>query len=490
MENEKSTYEKKLEENIEKANGFLSGLFLKNPALILDYDINRKLLNYDGLFYYAITNKLLEKGVEVIDRITLEEEIKTINMFDRYEELGGYRSVTELMALVDVRNADLIVDNWNKWNLVQRYEEKGILNLEKTWSKIVAMNCSQVFAFVEYQANDSEISVVGDLVEESLDMTNDEISAILNGENMGINYGKHCPILNYLTMGIPVNYLTMVTSFTNGGKSSFTMNSIVIPIAEQQIGVTIVANEQLVIAYKLLLMTYVLTEKLNYWKLSRKKLKSGKWSEEDNKMVQKARKIIKEEYSPYIKFYKLFDYDMKKIGSIAKKVSKKGCKVLLYDTMKADTSEGDSTWLSLLNDSKELLQICNKNGLAGVVTFQLKIALKNKLSIIDESALSNGTQVAEVFEEMIGFRDVWDGEYSGQDNDLKPYRLKRDSHGKLTSEKEEIKIDRNDGHKYKIFFHFKTRNDDVGTQLLYRFDGYQNKWIELGYCTVTAKNRY
>ena len=43
---------------------------------------------------------------------------------------------------------------------------------------------------------------------------------------------------------------------------------------------------------------------------------------------------------------------------------------------------------------------------------------------------------------------------------------------------------------YKIFFHFKTRNDSVGTTVLYEFKGYQNKWNELGYCTVHGKNKF
>jgi hypothetical protein len=68
----------------------------------------------------------------------------------------------------------------------------------------------------------------------------------------------------------------MVTSYTNGGKSSYVTNNMIIPIAEQKIKTCIISNEQKSIVYKLLLLTYVLTEKLDYWNLTRKKLKSGK----------------------------------------------------------------------------------------------------------------------------------------------------------------------------------------------------------------------
>jgi hypothetical protein len=351
------------------------------------------------------------------------------------------------------------------------------------------MTSSQLVDFIEYQINDNDIEVCNDIQEETLDLTEQEITDIIQGLNMGINYGKHSHILNYLTMGLPKSDLTMVASYTNGGKSSFVTNNVIIPISEQKIKICIISNEQKSIVYKLLLLTYVLTEKLDYWNINRKKLKSGQWLDEDKKYIAKAREVIKNEYAPYIKFYKVYDYDMKKVNKIAKKFSKIGGEVLIYDTMKY-SGEDDSTWMSLLQDSKDLFQICSKNNLAGVVTFQLAIRTKNKVRIIDESLLSNGTQVAEVFSEMIGFRDIWDDEYDGGDADIKPYKYKKDANGKFTKEKEYFKITKDSTKKYKIFFHFKTRNDDVGTQILYEFQGYQNKWIEKGYCAVVGKNRY
>lgn len=483
-------FEDKLNEKLKKSEGLLCGLFLREPSLLLDYDINKKLLSSEALFYIGITDRLLTKGIEVIDEVSFAGEVADIpQLNDKYIEMGGYTTVKELSNIIDIKNADSIVDEWTKWNVIKTYKDKGILDIEKHWDKLLKMKSNQVIDYIEYQINDIDLNIASDIEMESLDLTDDEIKDIMSGLNMGINYGKHSHILNYLSMGLPKSELTMFTSYTNGGKSSFTMNNIVIPIAEQKIKVCIIANEQKSMVYKLLLQTYVLTERLDYWKLSRKKFKSGQWSEEDKKYIAKAREIIKNEYSPYIRFVKLYDYDMKKVNKIAKKESKRGCEVLLYDTMKY-SGEDESTWLSLINDSKELLQICSKNNLAGVVTFQLAIRTKNKARIIDESLLSNGTQVAEVFSEMFGFRDLWDDEYDGEDSDVKPYRLKKDANGKYTNEKEYFKINKDNTKKYKIFFHFKTRNDDVGTAILYEFQGYQNKWIEKGYCTVTGKNRY
>jgi hypothetical protein len=477
-----------LENKIRRAEGLLCGLILKQPEALDDYNINKKLLSAEALFYIGITERLLAKGLEVIDEVAFSDEVSSIpQLSEKYEVMGGYNTVREMANVINVNNGDAIFDEWTKWNLVKRYKEKGILDIDLHWDKLLKMNSSQVPDFIEYLINDTDIDVCTDIEFENLDLTDKEIADIKQGLNMGIQYGKHSPILNYLSMGLPKADLTMFSSFTNGGKSSFTMNNIIIPIAEQKKKVTIVANEQQCIVYKLLLQTYVLTEKLNYWSLTRKKFKGGKWSEEDDNKVAEARQLIAKDYSPYMTFVKLYDYDMKKVQKIAKKQVKRGCEVLVYDTMKY-SGEDDSAWMSLLQDSKAIFQICSKNNLAGVITFQLAPSLKNKLRTLDESALANGKQVAEVFSEMFAFRDIWDDEYEGEPFDIKPYKLKKDSNGKFTREKQTIPLDKTK--KYKIFFHFKTRNDEVGNAVLYEFIGHQNKWVEKGYCHPHQKNRF
>lgn len=477
----------RLKEKLSIAEGQLVGLILKDPNLINDYDINKKNLSEEGLFYIGIVNKLLEKGIEVVDEVSFVTEVNNVGLIELYEKHGGYNTIKELSSIINIKNADGIVDNWMKWLLVKKYSEKGILDINMHWDKLAAMNSGQVVAFIEYQQNDIDLNVCTDINMEDLNLTDEELDEIESGANLGINYGKHSPALNYMTMGLPKGDLSMFASYTNGGKSSYVMNNIVIPTAEQGIHSCIVANEQRSIIFKLLLQTYVLTERLDYWKIDRKKLKSGKWTDEDRKMIEKARKIIREEYAPYIQFIKLFTYDMSTVKKIVKKLSKRGLELLVYDTMKFN-GEDESTWMSLLNDSKDLFQICSKENIAGVVTFQLAPNGKNKIRCLDVDCLANGRQVAEVFSEMVAWRDIFEDEFEGESCDIKPYRLAKDKNGKFTNKHEKVVLDRNK--KYKIFFLFKTRNDEAGSALVYEFKGYQNKWIEVARCTPHQKNRY
>ena len=478
-------YREDLDKNLVKANGLLSGLCLKSLDTLTDYNINIKLLSEESKFYIGICNQLLKLGYEVVDEVGFTSVVENFGLKDTYEKYGGWQTVKNLKSIVDERNADSIVDTFNKWNLVKLYNDKGILDLEKHYKKVEKMNSNQVADYIEYQINDIDININTDLVVENLNFTDQEIQDILDGVDMGIQFGKHSPILNNLMLGLPLSDMTMFASYSGGGKSSYIMNNIIIPVAEQGIKVCIVSNEMKSKAYKLLLQTYVLTERLDYWKLTRKKFKAGQWTDEDKQMVEKARKIIKEEYAPYISFVKMYDYDMAKVSRIAKKEAKRGMKLLVYDTMKY-SGDGDNTWMSLIEDSKQLFQITSKLDIATVVSFQLSPATKNKIRILDETCLANAKQVKEVFSEMVGFRDLWSDEWAGEDCDIKPYKLVKGEDGKY--KQEPIVLDKNK--HYKIFFHFKSRNDQVGTALVYENQGYQNKWKEIGYCYPKDKNRW
>ena len=85
---------------------------------------------------------------------------------------------------------------------------------------------------------------------------------------------------------------------------------MIITLVEQGIKCCIISNEMKSDAFKLLLEVHVLTQRLDYWKVTRRKLKSGNLNDEELKMVKKARDIIVKEYNPYLVFVKLFDYNI------------------------------------------------------------------------------------------------------------------------------------------------------------------------------------
>ena len=187
-----------LKSNIEKAEGMLCGLVLKNPDTLLDYNINKMLLSENALFYIGLTNKLLEKGTNVIDEISFKNEVDLIGLTDKYETLGGWRTVKELMEIIDIRNSDSIIDNFNKWNIIKLYNDYGILNLEKHWNKLIMMTSIQIEDYMTALISDIGLknNINGAL--EVQDLTTGYKEAIEEWDKgLEVGYKLGFPILNY-----------------------------------------------------------------------------------------------------------------------------------------------------------------------------------------------------------------------------------------------------------------------------------------------------
>lgn len=479
-----------LDNKIKRAEGMLVGLVLKNPETLTDYTINKKLLSTEGIFYIGITERLLTKGVEVIDEVSFASEIESMPMLvEKYESMGGYKTVKELSAIVDTRNSDAIVEEWIKWNLVKKYQEKGILDVELHWDKLLKMNSSQLYSYLEYQLNDIDISTgCDDLNFEDLVLTDQELDDIIGGANIGLQFNGKSPILSGMSLGLPKSELNAICSYINEGKTSFAFANFVMPIVDNGHKTLIISTEQRSIVFKLMLITDVLTTKLNYWKISRKKLKSGKFTDEDLTMVKKAKEYINEHYKDSIIFLKMYDYNTEKVTKSIRKYAQKGVELVLYDVLKFGDSE-DQVWKSLIEDSKNLFQACSKFNVAGLVTLQLAMATKNRVRQIGMECVSMSKAVFEVMCECYFVRSVWQDELEEDSNTyLHPYRLKRDENNKFTNEREEIKLDKNKN--YKIVRLGKSRNDGTDKFVLYEVDFNFNKWKEVGLVTVSDKNKY
>lgn len=398
----------------------------------------------------------------------------------RYETVGGYRTVEELKGLVNVDNTEAYYDKIVKMNTLINLYDKGF-NVLQNISKFKNMTSQDVYDFYDYQLNSVAISTNHDINIETLEIDNEFIDECNKGSTMGIGYGKVCKILNYLTLGIPLSELYMLGSYSGAGKSSFVFENMIIPACENGIKCLIISNEQKSKDFKHLLLTHTLTQDLNYWELTRKKIKVGNFTEEQHKMLQKAQKIIDDKYSS-IKFVKMFDNDMKKISKIIRKMAKLGYTLVMYDTFKsADETDDSAMWQQLLMQSRRLHQLASKESIAVVTTYQLSLNTLNQ-RYLGANCLSNSRQIKEVYSEMIYFRDIWQDEFNGEKYDIKPYQLERDESGKYLNIRKPIELDTDK--KYKIMFLDKSRNDETNVQILYEFNGRFNKWIELGYCTV------
>lgn len=268
----------------------------------------------------------------------------------------------------------------------------------------------------------------------------------------------------------------------NCGKSSFIFNNIVIPLNEQGIGVGIISNEMRSKTYKMLLLIYVLTHELNYWKMTRKKLKMGNFNEEEHEMLRKAQNIINEKYSN-IKFIKLESDNLEMVFKHIKKMAHMGVTAFMFDTFKSDDVMNTAMWESLLLNSRKLYHLVDSLNIGMVLTYQLALYTTNQ-RWLDAGCLSNGKQIKEVFSEMVYMRQLWADEYTNEKYDCKPWRFKKVGDTRI---KENIELDPEK--KYIVCFVDKTRNDEDKKTILFQWDGQWNKWQEIGFCTIVNDHR-
>lgn len=480
----------KINENREQIEAPFVFCFWKDPDLYDDYKFvndkkDKTLKSKDAQFYFNLGKALYDAGFRKFDNITVYGFLQNKpNVKETFEGYGGYREVENLKQLVNVENVDAYFDKIAKLNTLEALCELTFNSFEDV-SKFDKMSSQQVYDYFEYKLNDISITSTHDVEEESLVIDDEFIEECNTGDAVGISYAKNCPIMNYLTLGVPLGEMFMIAGHSGVGKSSFVFENMVLPMAEEGVKVAIVSNEMRSKDYKIMLLAHILTKELNYWGLTRKQIKMGHFTNEQREMLNKAKKISQEKYSS-LGFIKLFDNDIGKVLKYIKKKSKRGYQIFVWDTMKSDDSLDEKMFLQLLINSRKVFQLASKENIAIIPTYQLALYTVNQ-RYLDASCLANGKQIKEVFSEMIYMRQLWQDEYTGEKYDCKAYQLQKNEDGKYTKVKRMIELDKDK--KYIVAFLDKTRNDEDKQQVLYEVNGRFNSWKEIGYCNILNEHK-
>ena len=423
---------------------------------------------------------MYQAGYQKFDNITIHnflQDKKTIKK--KFDEFGGYKTVEDLRGLVSIDNVEAYYDKIAKINTLEHLCKTSFSSFENI-DKFDKMSNQDIYDYFEYQLNNISVKNSYDIKEENLIIDNEFIDECNTGDEVGISYGANCPILNYMTLGAPLGDMYMVAGHSGVGKTSFVFENMVIPMNNDGVKVAVISNEMRSKDYKIMLLAHILTKDLNYWKLTRKQIKMGHYTDEQREMLNKAAQISKEKYNN-ISFIKLFDNDVNKVLKYIKKTAKKGYQVFVWDTMKSDDSTDEKMFIQLLMNSRKVFQLASKENICVIPTYQLALYTVNQ-RYLDASCLANGKQIKEVFSEMVYMRQLWDDEYTGEKCDCKAYQLQKDENGKYSKIKKMIDLDKDK--KYIVAFLDKTRNDEDKQQVLYEVNGRYNSWKEIGYCHI------
>lgn len=456
----------------------------KNPDLYGDYEkevrADRDLLTDDGKFYYSLGYEMYKLEYKSFDDASIYSYVEGKDTLKNgFARRGGYKTVDDIKKILNEDNIDRYYDELVKNNMLLQLNDKGF-NVINEIDKFNKMTSVQLYNYFEYQLDNVFLGRGAGVKIEDLDFEDNFIAAVDAGEEMGLSYASACPLLNFHTLGLHKSNVQIFGGFSGTGKTSFCISSYIMPILDQGESVVIVANEMNKRAWQHILMATILSQKLGYFGLGRKKQKMGNLTTEQKEKMEEARAYYNKHYKGRLKFAKIYDYSVDDVKKIMRKMAKQGFGYALYDTFKSEDAASAQVTGELIEASKQLLQVAEKENIGIIITMQLAIYMENT-RYLTAATLSNAKGVKEVVSELVLTRPVWDDEMPGEKFDIKPYKFKRDSNGKFTKIKEEITL--NPEKKYRIVFLDKTRNDEGETTLLYQFDGSWNKWTELGYCS-------
>ena len=469
----------KINEDRERVEASFVFCLWKDPTLYDDYkEVNagndKTLITRDAVYYFNLGRALRNQGLNTLDALSVDNFLATRPQIKKmFDEYGGWKEIEELKNLVKEENVASYFDEIVKKNMLIRTSEKYEEMLNDI-DKFKGLTSESVYETFDTINSAMALTCNKESHIEDFTITDQDMADFKNGVDNGVSYAKACPLLNYTTIGLPIGDMTLLSGHSGTGKSSFAFN-ILISIAKNGSPVGIISNEMQLKVYKNMLLAYVLTEDLDYYKITRKKIKMGNWTPEEEEMITKAREIINTKYAKMMYFVKMFNNNTNLVIKHMKRLSRlKGVKVFCWDTLKSDDVMTDKMWQELLMSSRRVFNEVAKEKWSLICTFQLALYTTNQ-RYLDAGCLSNSKQIKEVVSEHIMLRKLWNDEYTGEKFDCKPYKFD----GKV---KVEIKLDKDK--TYVVAFIDKTRNDENARCILYEWGTVWNKWKELGYCTI------
>lgn len=500
-------YPKEILKGRVNTEGNVVGCMINDMLLVDDTNIDTdKFLTKSGRLVYGILKVLRSKGCAICDDVSYETYINE-NVKNELAEYGGFRALKNIADCVNDKNYESYLDDLLKSNIIINMYEFGF-NLTKPidcdGKSIIPlklfdkMDSEQVTEWYESKLEGFSTGYSSKVLEdEDLDITDEFIDSLQEGEEAGTPFeyfdddieGKKVPALPYFSKvvnGIPDGF-TIIGGYSNVGKTTLVI-SILMSLMHSGRKCMIISNEQRSKVFKIGFLLLILTKHLNYFNLTKTKMINGNINELDREYIKKAQEYWRENYKGKLHFISIPDSDVSlAIKKMRVGILTYGYDTLVYDTFKCDWSSNsnDSTWVSLIKDSRKFESLARKYpGTQVICTLQLAINTLGKL-FLDSSVLSMSKQIKEVCDLMILCRTIYQDEFDQNSNYYcNPFKSVLDSDGKWTEQPWIPKQNKT----YRAVFIEKNRSGTVSsdTGIGYIF-GFQGEW---GIWSDSAKARF
>ena len=482
-----TAYQKEQIETLKKINEFklaaeasAIAILYKNPEKVSETTLTLEDITNDcwKIFFAIAYGVVVTEGKGSLSEVNINFYLdKHPKLSKRFEEFGGYDTISGAMSYVDDSKLDSYVEEIKKWNAVIKLLKMGF-PVSDNLKNYVDMDAEEIYQELEGYLNhifsnvDTEIKTYNALsgLHELVDKRN-------AGQQNGLPFTLD--LLNKEIGGLRLGNIYGLIGTSGSGKSTLVMNCILPTIIEKNERCCIIINEQdqEKVQEELLLYCcqYILKKPIK-----KVQLRDGNFDKETLETLHKAADWLEaQDKNHNITVIPLERYT---IGTTLKLIKKYknlfGVNYFIIDTLKESSDSNDEIWRSLQRDSVALYDLCKPSNLnvCLVVTLQTaKSSIKNRHLRISD--IGQSKSVVDVFSCAILFRRAEPDEYRDEKKELKCFRLE----GKNTKVQFYLKPDK----YYLIFFIGKNRFGETDKYSIVTEINYStNQFEDVGYCIV------
>lgn len=498
-------YPKELLEGRINAEANVVGILWQDPLILDEVSLSSSdFLSKDGRFYFGIEKHLRSKNLNEFDEVAVISNLSE-DMLERFNERGGYKEINNMASIVSLKNRDSILDELYRYNTILRLYDAGF-NLTKKIQigkkEMTPLEFSKNLTSTElvewYETQLNKMYSGGydvKLLEDSdIEITDEFLTSLENAEEYGTPYANAgidinggnmnvFPYLSSLTLGFKKACSHYLAGFSSSGKTSMWC-SIVMSMALQE-KVLIICNEQSSRVWKINMILFILYKHFRCKDITKAALMAGKLTEDNKKMLQKAKDYFNEHYKGRIHFIQLaensFDVVKSKIRFYALQY---GYSMVVFDTLKiSDSTKRDSNmaaWEELVQYSRDLDILAKKMNLIMCASVQLAQSQKGAL-FLDSNMLSGAKGMVEQLDTLLCIRDVYKDELDQNSKFFcNPYQVVKDE---KTGKYSEVPYLCDPKYSWKFCFLAKSRNSEnstsSGSALMFNFLGQYSSFQEV-----------
>lgn len=483
-------FERELIEVIKEVTGYklnceanIVAILYRKPELF--YENNLQLDEFNNniwkVYWQIAYDIIMIENKNILDEVTIGFYLeKHSKLRGKYEEYGGYDTISQAGTYIKTENFDGYVQELRKWNCVIKLAKRGFPVKERL-SEYCDMTAEEIYNEYEAFLNDTFVNIDCNIKSYDIsDGINELITELDEGNAIGLPY-YNLDILTKETGGQYLGSITLMGGLSNVGKSTLARTGTIPSIIKNKERIVIMLNEDGKKKWQRELLVWIANNILKE-DLPKYVVRDGHYSNEVKGILNKASDWLKEQTQNHlITIIPFKKYSTSMAIKVINKYASLGVKYFLLDTFKMDAGKvNDNSWLEMQQNMVEINDVVKpeSKNLHILITFQLnKGSAKQRFYTQDNVGLAKN--IIDPVSTCIMVRDVFEDEYTGGKRELKVYRLE----GKNNKTKIPVKLEKDK--RYQILFIVKNREGSANAyQVVIMHDMSHNIIKEVGITNV------